>query len=67
MSHSTNCGGNGTIVFGETVVYTCDGGYCVNFTKSQSQLESKCSKDGEFTTLSERLPADCGTRGDAHQ
>ena len=67
VSHSTNSGGNVTIVFGETVVYTCDGGYYVNFTKNQSQFEAKCSEDGEFTTLSECLLADCGTRGDAHQ
>ena len=26
----------------------------------RSQFEAKCSRDGEFTTLSECLPSDCG-------
>ena len=69
VSHSTHSGGNRTIVFGETVVYTCDGGYHVNFTENQSQFEAKCSEDGECTTLSRvsscRLRS--GTRGDAYE
>ena len=58
VNHSTDSGEDRTIVFGETVAYTCNRGYSVDFVKNQSQFEAKCAEDGEFTTLSECFP-DC--------
>ena len=59
LSYSTNSGANRAIVFGETVVYTCNEGYSVDFSEKQFQLDAKCSEEAEFTNLLECLPADC--------
>ena len=47
------------MVFGETVVYTCNEGYFVDFSEEQFQFDAKCSEEGKFTHLLEFLPADC--------
>ena len=59
LSYSTNSGGNRAIVFGQTVVNTCNEGYFVDFSEEQFQFDAKCSEEGEFTNVLECLPADC--------
>ena len=60
FNHSTNSHKNKTVVFNNSVVYTCQRRYFVDFTEKQFQFEVNCSEECEFTTLSESLPADCG-------